>query len=69
MERIAKETVGISGDTALRFAKALNTTPELWLNLQSDYELETARRTIGKMLHRIEPMNDNPTPVAIRKQA
>lgn len=69
VERIAKETVGISGDTALRFAKALNTTPELWLNLQSDYELETARRAIGKTLHRIEPVNDNRSPIAVRKQA
>lgn len=30
---------GISAETALRLAKAFNTTPELWLNMQSNYDL------------------------------
>jgi len=32
----------ISADTALRLAKALGTTPQFWMNLQSKYDLETA---------------------------
>lgn len=35
---------GITGDTALRFSQALNTTPEFWINLQSHYELCIAKQ-------------------------
>jgi addiction module HigA family antidote len=56
LERIAAESVGISADTALRLAKALNTTPDLWLNLQSDCDVEMAKRQIGKTRDRIKPV-------------
>jgi addiction module HigA family antidote len=36
---------GITPDTALRFAKYFGTTAELWLRLQSDYDLQVARET------------------------
>jgi antitoxin HigA-1 len=29
----------VTADTALRFARALGTTPEFWLNLQQSYDL------------------------------
>lgn len=38
---------GISADTALRLAKFFDTSAELWLGLQTEYELRVARRTIG----------------------
>ena len=44
IERIAEETTGITADTALRLSKALGTTPQLWLNLQNDYDLQMATR-------------------------
>ena len=34
----------ITADTALRLAAYFGTTPELWLNLQADYDLRLARR-------------------------
>jgi addiction module HigA family antidote len=34
----------ITPDTALRLARYLGTTPAFWVNLQSHYDLETARR-------------------------
>ena len=34
---------GISADTALRFARFFGTTPEVWLNLQSQYEMDIAK--------------------------
>ena len=43
---------GISGDTALRLARATNTTPEFWLNLQTLYDLESARDLLGDRLER-----------------
>ena len=43
---------GISGDTALRLARATNTTPEFWLNLQALYDLESAKDILGDHLQR-----------------
>ncbi len=34
---------GISADTALRLARYFGTSPELWMNLQSRYDLERQR--------------------------
>lgn len=36
----------ITADTALRLSRALGTTPQFWMGLQTDYDLEEARRTI-----------------------
>ena len=35
----------ISADTALRLGKYFNVSPEIWLSLQTDYEIRMARRT------------------------
>ncbi|CAN7288342.1 HigA family addiction module antitoxin [Bosea sp. LjRoot237] len=43
IERIAAEKVGITGDSALRLGRFFGTSPEFWMNLQSRYEIETAR--------------------------
>ncbi len=40
----------ITGDTALRLGRYFGTTPELWLNMQRDYELETAAEALGDRL-------------------
>ena len=57
IERIASEQTGISADTALRLAKALGTTAQLWLNLQTDYDLQIARLGLGKVIDGIETVN------------
>jgi addiction module HigA family antidote len=57
IERIANEQTGISADTALRLGKALNTTAQLWLNLQIDYDIQVAKRDLGRLLDRIETVN------------
>ena len=56
IERIASEDVGITADTALRLGKALGTSPQLWLNLQNDYDLQIAKRDIGKIIEKIKPV-------------
>ncbi len=48
IERIASEQTGITADTALRLAKALGTTAQLWLNLQNDHDVQIAKRDLGK---------------------
>ena len=40
----------ITADTALRLARYFNTTPQSWINLQSNYELEVARRLAGQAI-------------------
>jgi len=39
LSKIVNEHGSITPDMALRLSKALNTTPELWLNLQQNYDL------------------------------
>ena len=57
IERIAGEQTGVTADTALRLGKALGTTAQLWLNLQNDYDVQIAKRELGKALDRIETVN------------
>jgi antitoxin HigA-1 len=57
IERIVNEEKGVSGDTALRLAKFFRTSPEFWMNLQSLYEVQLAKREIGKKIEEIEPIH------------
>jgi addiction module HigA family antidote len=57
IERIASEQTGITADTALRLAKALGTTGQLWPNLQNDYDIQIAKRDLGGVLKRIQTVN------------
>ena len=43
---------GISAETALRLAKALGTTAQLWMNLQCTYDLEMAREQLEAKIER-----------------
>jgi len=49
---ILRERRGISADTALRLARYFNMTPEFWMGLQMDFDLESeadaARAAIEK---------------------
>jgi addiction module HigA family antidote len=54
IERIVREEIGITADTALRLGRYFNTTPQFWLNLQADYDLRTAQAKIGSDLEAIE---------------
>lgn len=39
IERLAKEETSMTVDTAARLAAAFNTSPQFWLNLQTNYEV------------------------------
>ena len=52
VNEIVLERRGISADTALRLARYFNTTPQFWLNMQSRYELETARLAIESKIEK-----------------
>ena len=44
---------GISGDTALRLGRGFGTGPDIWMNLQKNYELRLAEEEIGDALQKI----------------
>ena len=42
----------ITADTALRLGKYFGVSPEVWMGLQSDYDLRVAQREIGDEIER-----------------
>jgi addiction module HigA family antidote len=46
----------ITPEMALRLAKALNTTPELWLNAQHSYDLWKAEQNISEDIKNIQSL-------------
>jgi addiction module HigA family antidote len=54
---IVKGERTITADTALRLAKFFGTTPEMWMNLQTDYDLRAAWRASGADIDkRVRPL-------------
>jgi addiction module HigA family antidote len=41
---------GISGDTALRLGQWFGTGPDIWMNLQKNYELRLAEQKAGESI-------------------
>ena len=48
--------VGISPDMALRLGKAFNTEPEMWVNMQKNYDMWHARRSAKQMLRKVKEL-------------
>ena len=47
----------VTADTALRLSRYLRTSPQFWLGLQSDYDLDLAEDELGERLDReVRPM-------------
>jgi addiction module HigA family antidote len=56
IQAIIGERRAITGDTALRLGRYFGTTPEFWLNLQRDYELEQAAEALaGRLELEVKP--------------
>jgi len=49
---IVNERRGISARMALRLARYFGTSPELWLGLQQDYELDVARDAVSRQIEK-----------------
>jgi len=45
VELLAREQTGVTPDTALRLSKALGTTPEFWINMQTNFDMASARKS------------------------
>lgn len=52
VSQILAEKRGVTADTALRLGTFFGTGPELWLNLQTSYELRLAERESGDEIRR-----------------
>ena len=49
---IVNERRGVSAKMALRLARYFGTSPDLWLGLQMDYELDRARDTAATQIEK-----------------
>jgi len=52
IDQIVKGRRGITGDTALRLARAFGTTPEFWMGMQAEYDLRVAAAASGDEIAR-----------------
>ena len=60
ISEIVRERRGITADTALRLARYFNMTPEFWMGLQMDFDLETAADAAQSEIHdQIRPLPVN----------
>jgi antitoxin HigA-1 len=57
LTQIIKGNRGISGDTALRLGRWFGTGPDIWMNLQKNYELKLAANEIGNALKKIPQLH------------
>src|SRR4051812_24375727 len=46
----------LTAELALLFGRAFKQSPQYWLNLQADYDLKNARRTIRSQLRHLRPL-------------
>jgi addiction module HigA family antidote len=51
ISEIVRERRGITADTALRLARYFNMSPEFWMRLQMDFDLESAADAGESAIH------------------
>lgn len=62
ISQIVRGQRAITADTALRLARYFGTTPQLWLNLQSNFDLQQASVREGdRIRERIQPREHHAT--------
>ena len=52
IDLICRGEAAVSADMALRLGRLFGTTPEFWINLQAQFDLEVAERAAGKEIAR-----------------
>jgi len=57
IHEVVRQRRGVTSDTALRLARYFNTTPQFWLNLQTNFNLKQTSIQVGDIILReIQPM-------------
>lgn len=54
VERLVKGVTSVTPDTAMRLARALDTTPAYWMNMQANYDMAAASKKVD--VSGIEPL-------------
>jgi addiction module HigA family antidote len=52
INQIVNEQRAVTADTAVRLARFFEMSPEFWMGLQADYDLEKAQDELGERLDR-----------------
>ncbi|MBN1943383.1 MAG: HigA family addiction module antidote protein [Phycisphaerae bacterium] len=56
INQIVKGKAGVSAETALRLGRYFQMSPQFWMNLQSQYELQIAQdRLVGRLKKEVSP--------------
>ncbi len=55
LSRIINGHSGITAEMAIRLGKVFNTTPDLWLNMQRNYDLWQAEKRIKTEIKKLKP--------------
>jgi addiction module HigA family antidote len=56
ISQIIKEKRSITADTALRFSRFFGNSPQFWLGLQNDFDLEEQQIKLGEKLNSIKTL-------------
>jgi addiction module HigA family antidote len=57
ISEIVRRKRAVSAEMALKLGRLFNVSPELWMGIQADYDLELARdRSEAEILRRIHPL-------------
>ena len=54
IERLIREEVGVTPDSALRLARVFDTTPQFWLNMQDSFDLKRQAEALKGEIDAIE---------------
>ena len=53
IDLICRGDAAVSAEMALRLGSLFGTTPEFWVNLQAQYDLEVAERAVGRQISKL----------------
>src|SRR3989454_4060091 len=57
ISQICRRKRSVSAEMALKLGRLFNVSPELWMGIQADYDLELARdRSEAEILRRVHPL-------------
>ena len=66
VSEIVRGRRGVTADTALRLGRLFGTSAEIWLGLQSEYDLRVARRDLEEMIReRVSPLKATARPAVV----